>query len=354
MEAMIDSASATNQCGIVLDGDEAAPLRFSIVIANFNYARFLGRSIESALEQQWPYVEVIVVDDGSTDDSRAVIESFGSRIQAIFRDNAGQRIANNIGFAQSTGDVVVFLDADDVLDPKFASEVAKVWRSGTSKVQVQMARVDALEQCLGSLVPAITHAPEPEDILGWASKTSEYPTPPGSGNAYAREFLEVFFPIGPEHDSSTDSTCLALAPFLGDVITVAKPLALYRQHGLNDSNLFADKQRFGREVARALRRQQSAERLCAEIGAPLPNKNCVRLGLHLLQLRVASLRLDPASYPIKGESRWTLLGDLARSFWIRGFEPLHRRIVLISWSILVLLMPGKLAHYLIRRRFNAG
>lgn len=329
-----------------------AALTFSFVIANYNYARFVRRAIESALGQEWPHVEIVVVDDGSTDGSRGVIRSYGDKITAIFQANAGQRAANNAGFARSFGDVVVFLDADDVLEPGFAREVAAVWRPGISKVQVQMARVDAAERKLGSLVPDIACAPSPEEIRRWATMTSEYPTPPGSGNAYARTFLERFFPIGGEHDAFTDSTCLALAPFLGDVVTVAKPLVLYRQHGDNDSNLLADRSRFAREVDRAYRRQHSAETICRALGTDRPQENCIRRGLHLLQLRIASLRINPSIHPVPGESRLTMLRDLAVSLKGRGFEPFGRRLRVAAWSLLALILPRGPALRLIRWRFS--
>jgi glycosyltransferase involved in cell wall biosynthesis len=74
----------------------------SIIIPNHNYAQYLSASIQSALDQSYPSVEVIVVDDGSTDDSRLVIESFGSRIRTIYQENQGQTAANNAGFSART------------------------------------------------------------------------------------------------------------------------------------------------------------------------------------------------------------------------------------------------------------
>ena len=80
-----------------------APL-VSIVINNYNYGRFVGSAIESALEQSYSNTEVIVVDDGSTDTSREVIASFGDRIGAVLKANGGQASAYNAGFAASKGD----------------------------------------------------------------------------------------------------------------------------------------------------------------------------------------------------------------------------------------------------------
>src|SRR5206468_3491052 len=95
----------------------------SIIINNYNYARFLGRCIDSALAQRDVDAEVIVVDDGSSDDSRQVIERYGSRVRAIFQANAGQAAALNTGFALASGAVIIFLDADDELLPRAACEV---------------------------------------------------------------------------------------------------------------------------------------------------------------------------------------------------------------------------------------
>ena len=89
----------------------------SVVIPNFNYASFVGAAIDSALNLDWPAVEVIVVDDGSTDSSRDVLAGYGGRIVTILQANAGQLVACNKGFAASRGDIVIFLDSDDLLHP---------------------------------------------------------------------------------------------------------------------------------------------------------------------------------------------------------------------------------------------
>jgi glycosyltransferase involved in cell wall biosynthesis len=85
----------------------------SVIIANHNYARFLEPCVRSVLGQTYAHAEIIVVDDGSTDDSRAVITAFGERVRAIFQQNAGQAAALSAGFAASRGDLIALLDADD-------------------------------------------------------------------------------------------------------------------------------------------------------------------------------------------------------------------------------------------------
>src|SRR5438128_12254393 len=96
-------------------GVRSAPPAVDIVVNNYNYGRFLREAIESALAQAYEHVSVIVVDDGSTDDSREVIATFGDRIVPVLKENGGQASACNAGFAHSKGDIVVFRDADDVL-----------------------------------------------------------------------------------------------------------------------------------------------------------------------------------------------------------------------------------------------
>ena len=73
-------------------------LKVSIIINNFNYGQYLGSCIESALAQTYQNIEVIVADDGSTDHSQAIIESFGASVIATYKSNGGQASALNAGF----------------------------------------------------------------------------------------------------------------------------------------------------------------------------------------------------------------------------------------------------------------
>ncbi len=323
----------------------------SVVIANYNYAKYLARSIDSALAQDGAAVEVIVVDDGSTDGSRAIIESFGQKITAIFQSNAGQRAANNAGFAATSGDIVIFLDADDVLEPTMVREVLAAWRPGISKVQVLMARVDSDERPLGSTLPVIQTGLTPGNLRAWLLRHGEYPSPPGSGNAYAREFLNAIFPIGAERDSFTDSTCIAAAPLYGDVVTVAKPLVRYRIHGANDSNMAANPAVFGREVQRAVKRWEVIRDACSALDLPPPDEAMLARGKHLLQLRAASLRLAPDAHPLKPDGRLRLVRDAVRSVGERDFEPFGRRAMIAAWTVMVAASPNPMARWLIQKRF---
>ena len=117
----------------------------SIIISNHNYARFLGECIGSALNQDHEAVEVIVVDDGSTDESRAIIQSYGRKIIPILQANRGQGAAINAGFRASHGQTVIFLDADDVLEKQAARRAIQILHdhTGISKAQFLLLRIDA-------------------------------------------------------------------------------------------------------------------------------------------------------------------------------------------------------------------
>lgn len=329
----------------------AAYPRLSVVISNYNYARFITHAIDSALNVAWPAVEVIVVDDGSTDHSRAVIERYGERITAIFQENAGQKEACNVGFARSQGDVVVFLDADDVLDERLMLELVRVWHAGVSKVQFQMQIIDAEGRPTGAFLPQYeATAPTARQVRRWALSAAAYPTPPGSGNAYARSFLRQLFPLTGS-ESFSDSYCLAAAPYYGDVVTVAKPLVSYRVHGSNAGAMTTtDAGRLRSEVSRAEWRFRYAQRLARAAGIELDDQVFHR-SLPVLSYRLASLRLDPAQHPIDSDSRASLLRHFAAAFFVDQGLSLPVRATLLAWATLVVLSPGEIARRLVAWRF---
>jgi glycosyltransferase involved in cell wall biosynthesis len=146
-----------------------------------DYEQFVGATIDSALAIDWPNVEVIVVDDGSTDGSRAVIKRYADRVTTIFQENAGQLIARSNGFAQSKGDLILFLDSDDLVDPSIIREAVAVSRPGVSKVQFQMQTIDAVGNSLGSFHPQYKIIPTSDQIRRWLINTTSYPSPQDLG-----------------------------------------------------------------------------------------------------------------------------------------------------------------------------
>ena len=87
----------------------------SVIIPTYNHARFVAQAVESALAQTYADLEVIVVDDGSTDLTQAVLTRYGTQINYIHQENQGLSVARNTGIAAARGDYLLFLDADDLI-----------------------------------------------------------------------------------------------------------------------------------------------------------------------------------------------------------------------------------------------
>jgi glycosyltransferase involved in cell wall biosynthesis len=91
----------------------------SVIIPNYNHAQYVGAAIRSVLAQTYRNYEIIVVDDGSTDNSREVVAQFGERVNYIYKTNAGLSAARNTGFQASKGSLIGVLDADDLYEPAY-------------------------------------------------------------------------------------------------------------------------------------------------------------------------------------------------------------------------------------------
>src|SRR5262245_44997727 len=107
--------------------DGTQPL-VSVVINNYNYAKYLADAIDSALRQYYPHTEVIVVDDGSTDRSREIVAQYGPTVASIRKANGGQASALNAGFTASHGECILFLDSDDIILPSAATNAVAALR----------------------------------------------------------------------------------------------------------------------------------------------------------------------------------------------------------------------------------
>jgi len=326
-------------------------MRLSVIIANHNYRDFVGAAIESALAVEWPEKEVIIVDDASTDDSRTVIEGFTAKVAAYFRPKSNQFGAHTFGFEQSAGDIVIFLDADDLLEPEVMREVAQVWRPGVSKVQYRMNLIDAAGGQLGSAIPQFTRENDPQRLRSAFLRTMAYTTPPGTGNAYSRDFVRSAFAMGPWRTPASDTLLLTLAPLLGDVLTINKPLARYRLHAANkvslgslDAGKFRDRLR--EDVEKAGMLTAAAQRLCLPVADDLLNRNVGHL-----QYRLASLVVEPAAHPFPEDTVANLLNPLVRAAVGYTEMPRRDRSILLGWAVACALLPQRCARNLVRWRF---
>lgn len=205
----------------------------SIVITNHNYAEYLGAAIESAIDQDYLHTEVIVVDDGSDDDSISVINRFGDRIKPLLKEKGGQCSCLNAGFAASRGDAVMFLDADDILLPTAASLHARHLAGGAVKSCGYMNVVDADGRCLGRRVPRqmARSGHYLRDTLRQGLDPVQ--TSFTSGHAWSRDFLKLVLPLPEDDTIGPDGYLTAIDSLFGRLEFIQAPVVLYRRHGRN-------------------------------------------------------------------------------------------------------------------------
>lgn len=340
MNAVIDTSSAP-----------IAHAKLSILISNYNYAEFIAATVESALAVDWLSKEIIVVDDGSTDGSRSVLESFGDRITCVFKENGGQYTAANVGFERATGDIVIFLDSDDVLAPSIMREAAAQWTASTVKAQVLMQAIDANGDPLPSVIPQLGKAPTPDEIRLWQRSTGYYPTPPGSGNIYARKMLEQIFPLADEGSHFTDLYCISAAPFFGDVVTINKTLCGYRVHGRNTAAASGlDVEQIRRVIVNGLAQCAYVGKVAAKRGFTI-SRAAPWNSLWLLCYRAASYKFARSEHPVAADNFLRLFRDTIRAcFTPQGNG--RTTPVLALWVIAVLLAPKPLSKHIALWRFS--
>jgi glycosyltransferase involved in cell wall biosynthesis len=332
--------------------ERGAPL-VSIVISSFNYARFLSFAIDSALGQTYGNIEVIVVDDGSTDASRAIIARYGARIHAVLKPNGGETSACNAGFAVARGDIVLFLDSDDVLEAPAIDRIVAAMGPGVSAVQVSVTAVDSGGRPIGSVLPVLPRDWTPAHIRRAVMRAGVYPYPPTSGNAYGRWFLDRMMPMPPDRiPRALDGVLNGAAALHGDVVVLREPLVSYRVHGANmaaDTAVPAERWNF--YVSLDLQRNAFLLEEAQRLGLKLTARTFER-AFYFAQYRLASRKLRPDLHPIAGDT-------LARAT-IRFLEAVAvapdsalRRVLLLAWGIAVALAPRPLANRLVSLRFSS-
>jgi glycosyltransferase involved in cell wall biosynthesis len=326
----------------------------SIIVVNYNNAEFLAPAIDSALCQQYPICEVIVVDDCSTDASRAVIARYGDRIRFMLREqNGGQVVAQDSAWPLARYPILIFLDSDDLLFPHVAATVARIWTPATVKVQFPLATIDKAGRRLGHIAPKYPANLDTATIRKELLRTGGSPNSPGSGNAYSRSLLESIsadggFELENSRNYHMDALLECNAPFYGEVVTLYDPLSFYRIH---DSNMFAmnsiENARFAMKCRTFELKVDYLARRCKIWGIPF-DPVAARNGsiwLHECRLAAAKITGDHGE-----ESIFTTLCWAVRAC-IRAQLPPVNRTLRIMWFLSVAAAPRALARWLIAFRF---
>jgi len=207
----------------------------SIIITNHNYAEFLAEAIDSALAQSGVEIEVIVVDDGSTDESAGIIAGYGDTIHSVSQSNGGHCAASNTGFLHSRGNVVMFLDADDYLLPGAALALASALDTDpkASKAQGYLAVIDRDGLASGQRIPRkLSPSGYYRDkTLLWGKHSFRHTFT--SGSAWPRWFLNEVMPLPESRLLGTDSCLNEVSTLFGRTISLDMAVAAYRVHGRN-------------------------------------------------------------------------------------------------------------------------
>lgn len=200
----------------------------SVIIPVYNTENYIADAIHSVLAQNYPHLEIIVVNDGSTDKTLSILETFGTTITIINQKNQGQSVARNVGIQQSKGSIIGLLDADDMWMPDHiqillpyvtgnnAYDIARGYTQWVKNLgQAHEERQEPLWQPV--LLGAALHKRSVFDRLGWFDPTM-------------RQGQDADWVV-----RSQECNCRE--------IKVTRPVLLYRRH---DGNLTNDQERLKR------------------------------------------------------------------------------------------------------------
>jgi glycosyltransferase involved in cell wall biosynthesis len=203
----------------------------SVIIPNYNYAIHVGKAIDSVLNQTYQNVEVIVVDDGSTDNSRAVLASYGESITVMEQTNEGVSKARNRGVSKAQGEFVAFLDADDIwLPTKIEKQIERFKReTDLGLVHCSMTYIDNEDRPIGEIT---------DGMEGWVAEEFlrfEGGVVIGAGST-ALVPKAVFDEVGgfdPRQSTAADWDFSYRVATRYKIGFAREPLVNYRQHGTN-------------------------------------------------------------------------------------------------------------------------
>lgn len=332
----------------------SAKPRFSIIIPNYNYGRFLADSVASALNQDGPSREVIVVDDCSTDDSLATLEAFGDSITVIAKPrNEGHAAAFNTGFAASRGEIVLFLDSDDYYYPGLLAAIAEQARPDVAVYQWRLDLVTGDKTRL-DMFPPKESIFDTGNVRPLLAETCRFMTNVTSGLAFSRSALEQVLPMDTTRFlRAGDGYLTAVAPLYGQVVEVPGIHGAYRQHGSNHSQYAQDIGARARwRLEHDLFRVDAMRTHAARTGDPAPPHPELRDANHV-QERLASLLLEPAKHPFSGDGKTWLAGlGIRNTLRARGYSAKYRVFALIWWMSL-LVAPRSLAQQILLWRIHA-
>jgi Glycosyl transferase family 2 len=321
-----------------------------VLITNHNYGCFVGQAVDSACRQTYPAVRVVVVDDGSTDDSRERLRAHEGDVDLVFKGNRGQASAINAGVDRCAGDVVMLLDGDDVLLPHAAANVAAAFAADPDVVKVQFPLdvIDAEGRPTGLRKPP-PHLPLPSGDVRTAELAFPFDLPwlPTSSNAFRADALRRILPIPEEeYPVCADSYLVHLTALLGAVVSLSEAGGCYRVHGRNNHEPQAPRLdlphlREGMQYSRTT--TDALAHLADELGLERPDR--ILSVSHLAQ-RLISRKLEPEHHPLPEDDINHILGDAIQAASRRFDISFPMKAGFVMWFMLTAFAPRRVAQSL--------
>lgn len=326
----------------------------SVIITNYNYDNYVGIAINSVIAQSRQADEIIVIDDGSTDRSRERIESYGTKIRAIFQKNQGIRKVSNTGYEICRGSIVLYLDADDVLYPNALELIERSFKPGVAKVQFDLDVIDQCGNFAGRRFCNFSDDTSEESVAQSFAATGTYLWPVTSGNAYSREFLSKVMPLTPPE--SHDGVLNTIAPLYGKVVTIVQPLGQYRIHSRNISRSNERGQtaaipQFARRIGIRKQEFEVLRQHAAALGVTLPQGDLLEHELVFVNYRLMARKMREEDAKDSHRTLWHLWRAGA-SCILKSPITSRARSKHLVWITCLALAPTGLARQMIRLRYN--
>jgi glycosyltransferase involved in cell wall biosynthesis len=299
---------------------------------------------------------VIVVDDGSTDNSRDVLSEYADKAIVICQQNRGQGGAINAGFARSSGELILFLDSDDFLAPDTIEVAVRHWQSGLSKLQFPLAITNCVGETTGALNP--TGSLPTGDLVAEILREGSYPCSPTTGNLFDRQYLRNVLPMSAEEwKRGADGYLVYSAPFFGRVKSVNEPLAFYRAHSNSATNMAGlkalDPSRLTKLLGDDDRRLKLLRELALSRGLTVSDTAVTKTWCHL-KLRLAAAKLGHEHPAFEHVSALSLTARAVVAACCSRRTNLVAKVIQTAWVLIVSAAPRPWLPVLLTQGFNAA
>ncbi len=216
-------------------------MRVSVIVPTYNYAFAICNAIESVIQQDYPDIELIIIDDGSTDNTDSLVQGYKSKFENIIyikQNNKGKAAATFKGYELSTGQILFNLDADDIFLPGKLRQIVKIYESNSSVSMIgHAARIDIDGEVSGiedlSTKPFVNKILNGKDLVSIFLKNNILY---GGGSTFSmrKSFVELNEKIA-QADMYIDEYLVYKAAYAGDVMILSTPLSVWNIHGSNYS-----------------------------------------------------------------------------------------------------------------------